>query len=156
MFDRKSGDIRMGIEGAGPKIMLPAIVVFVVTAWISYAYNLTIPLSSEILTAIGLVLLVPGLLIWVWSMITFLPAYFGDRLATSGPYAVMLNPIYSSWIVLVIPGIALLTGWWLLLLTSVVMYVAMMMSVHTEDDFLRQKFGKKYEEYRQRVVLKFL
>jgi protein-S-isoprenylcysteine O-methyltransferase Ste14 len=58
--------------------------------------------------------------------------------------------------VLVIPGIALLTGWWLLLLTSVVMYVAMVMSVHTEDDFLRQKFGKTYEEYRERVLLKFL
>ena len=146
----------MGIEGAGPKIMIPAVVVFIVTAWISYTYGLTIPVSSEILTIVGLVLLVPGLLIWIWAMIAFLPAYFGDRLATRGPYAVMLNPVYSSWIVLVIPGIALLTGWWLLLLTSVVMYVAMLMSVHAEDDFLRQKFGKTYEEYRERVLLKFL
>ncbi len=156
MFDKTYGNLKMGIEGAGPKIMLPAIVVFAVTAWISYTYGLTIPMSSEILTIIGLVLLVPGLIIWIWSMIAFLPAYFGDRLATGGPYAVMLNPVYSSWIVLVIPGIALLTGWWLLLLTSVVMYVAMLMSVHSEDDYLRQRFGKKYEEYRQRVMLKFL
>jgi protein-S-isoprenylcysteine O-methyltransferase Ste14 len=36
------------------------------------------------------------------------------------------------------------------------MYVAMTMSVHAEDDFLRQKFGKKYEEYRAGVPLKFL
>ena len=156
MFDKTYGNLKMGIEGAGPKIMIPAVVVFAITAWISYTYSLTIPLSSEILTIIGLVLLVPGLLIWIWAMVAFLPAYFGDKLATRGPYAVMLNPVYSSWIVLVIPGIALLTGWWLLLLTSVVMYVAMVMSVHAEDDFLRQKFGKKYEEYRERVLLKFL
>ncbi len=156
MFDKTYGNLKMGIEGAGPKIMLPAVIVFAVTAWISYTYGLTIPLSGEILTIIGLVLLVPGLIIWIWSMLAFLPAYFGDRLATRGPYSVMLNPVYSSWIVLVIPGIALLTGWWLLLLTSVVMYLAMVMSVHAEDDFLRQKFGKTYEEYRERVLLKFL
>ena len=135
MFDKTYGNLKMGIEGAGPKIMIPAVVVFAITVWISYSYGLTIPISSEILTIVGLVLLVPGLLIWIWAMITFLPAYFGDRLATHGPYAVMLNPVYSSWIVLVIPGIALITGWWLLLLTSVVMYVAMVMSVHAEDDF---------------------
>ncbi len=156
MFDKTYGNLKMGIEGAGPKIMIPAVVVFAITAWISYTYNLTIPLSSEILTIIGLVLLVPGLLIWIWAMIAFLPAYFGDKLATRGPYAIMLNPVYSSWIVLVIPGIALITGWWLLLLTSVVMYIAMVMSVHAEDDFLRQKFGKTYEDYREHVPLKFL
>lgn len=156
MFDKTYGNQKMGIGGAGPRIMLPSIIVFAVAAWISYTYGLTIPLSSEILTIIGLVLLVSGLLIWIWSMLEFLPAYFGDRLAMRGPYSVMLNPVYSSWIVLVIPGIALLTGWWLLLLTSVVMYVSMRMSVHAEDDFLRQKFGKTYEEYRERVSLKFL
>ncbi len=156
MFDKTYGNLKMGIEGAGPKIMIPAVVVFAITAWISYTYSLTIPLSSEILTIIGLVLLVPGLLIWIWAMIAFLPAYFGDKLATRGPYAIMLNPVYSSWIVLVIPGIALITGWWLLLLTSVVMYIAMVMSVHAEDDFLRQKFGKTYEDYREHVPLKFL
>ena len=110
MFDKTYGNLKMGIEGAGPKIMIPAVVVFAITVWISYSYGLTIPISSEILTIVGLVLLVPGLLIWIWAMITFLPAYFGDRLATRGPYAVMLNPVYSSWIVLVIPGIALITG----------------------------------------------
>jgi len=99
---------------------------------------------------------VPGLIIWIWALIAFLPAYFGDRLATRGPYAVMLNPVYSSWIVLVIPGIALLTGWWPLLLTSVVMYVAMLLSVHVEDDYPGQRFGKKYEEYRESSLLNFL
>lgn len=148
----------MGIEGAGPKIIVPAVVAFATTAWLSYTYQplLNIPLPGELLAAAGIVLLVPGLLLWAWSMATFLPAYLGGRLATCGPYAIMLNPIYSSWTVLVVPGIALLAGWWLLLLTSVVMYVAMRLVIHEEDDFLKSKFGNSYEEYRKKVMLNFL
>jgi len=32
MFDKTYGNIKMGIEGAGPKIILPAVVVFAITA----------------------------------------------------------------------------------------------------------------------------
>ena len=53
MFDKTSGNVKMGIEGAGPKIMIPAVIVFIVTAWISYTYRLTIPVSSEILTIVA-------------------------------------------------------------------------------------------------------
>ncbi len=68
----------------------------------------------------------------------------------------MPNPIYSSSIVFVIPGISLVLNWWPVLLTSVVMYVAQRMFIHAEDNALREKFGRQYEEYRKKVLINFL
>jgi protein-S-isoprenylcysteine O-methyltransferase Ste14 len=150
---------KMRIEGAGPKIMAPMFVTFAITAWISYAYRPTFdyPLvPAEWTLAIGVVFLVIGVPFWLLSTGLFLLAYFRGRLETRGPFAVMPNPIYSSFIIFVIPGIALLLNSWLILLTSVVTYVAFRIFIHGEDDVLREKFGIQYDEYRERVLLKFL
>ena len=148
-----------GIEGSGPKIMAPLALTFAVTAWISYAYQTTFnyPIQwYEWTTALGAVLLLVGVPFWLLSVVMFLPAWFQDRLETRGPFAVMPNPIYGSWIALIIPGISLFVAWWPILLTSVVTYVAMRAFVGEEDAALRQKFGGQYEEYRKKVLIKFL
>jgi len=150
---------KMGIEGAGPKIMAPAAAVFIIAAIVSYVYRPALDISfvpRELTLAIGAVLALIGVLIWLPAVVLFLLAYSKGKLATRGPYALMLHPIYSSWTVLVFPGIALLLNWWLLLATPLVMYVSLRMFGADEDQYLRQKFGKQYEEYRQKVLLKFL
>ncbi|MGZ4862205.1 MAG: methyltransferase family protein [Halobacteriota archaeon] len=80
----------------------------------------------------------------------------GGQLATRGPFAVMPDPIYGSFIVFVFPGISLALNWWLVLLTSVVAFIALRIVIHEEDDALRKKFGKQYEEYRKKVLIKVL
>jgi protein-S-isoprenylcysteine O-methyltransferase Ste14 len=148
-----------GIEGAGPKIMAPLFVTFAITAWISYVYqpafNYPIELYEWTL-ALGGLLLVVGVPFWLLSVAMFLLAWFRGRLETRGPFAVMPNPIYGSWIVFIIPGISLVVCWWPILLTSVVMFAAHRLFIHEEDEALRQKFGRQYEEYRQKVLIKFL
>jgi protein-S-isoprenylcysteine O-methyltransferase Ste14 len=147
---------RMKIEGAGPKIMAPLFVTFAITAWISYAYRPTFnyPLvPAEWALALGALFLLVGVPFWLLSTGMFLVAYFQGRLETKGPYAVMLNPIYGSWIVFVLPGISLVLNWWPILLTSVVMYAAQQMFIHAEEDALREKFGRLYEEYRKNVLI---
>lgn len=150
---------RMRIEGAGPKIMAPLFVTFAITAWISYAYRPTFNyplLPSEWTLALGALFLLVGVPFWLLSTGLFLLAYFRGRLETRGPFTLMLNPIYGSWIVFVIPGISLVLNWWPILLTSVVMYAAQRMFIHEEDDALREKFGRQYAEYRKNVMIKFL
>jgi protein-S-isoprenylcysteine O-methyltransferase Ste14 len=149
----------MGVGGVGPKIIVPMVIMLALTGWISYVYRPTFDISflpRELTLALGGLLLLLGIPLWLWSITTFLAAFQKGRLATGGPYAVMLNPVYSSWIVFIVPGIALLLNFWLVLATSIVMYLCQMRFIHEEDDHLRQKFGKQYEEYRKKVLIKFL
>lgn len=150
---------KLRIEGAGPKIMAPLFVAFAITALISYVYRpmFNYPLvPAEWTLALGALFLIVGVPFWLLATGMFLRAYFGGRLETRGPFAIMLNPIYGSWIVLIIPGISLVLNWWPILLTSVVMYAAQRMFIREEDDALREKFGRQYEEYRSKVLIKFL
>ena len=150
---------KMGIEGAGPKIMAPAILYFIVAAVVSYVYRPTFDITfvpREITLALAAILFIIGIPIWLSAVAYFLLAYRKGAIATSGPYKLMLNPIYSSWMVFVIPGIALLLNWWLLLGTSIVMYAAFRIFVKAEDEYMQSKYGKSYEAYRQSVLLKFL
>lgn len=42
------------------------------------------------------------------------------------------------------------------MLTSVVMFAAMRLVISREDDYLAQKYGQQYAEYRMKVLINFL
>jgi len=150
---------KMRIEGSGPKIMAPLFVTFAVTAGLSYLYQpaLNFPIAAASLTLpLGVALLVVGVPFWLLSIVMFLNAWQQEKLETRGPFKVMPNPIYSSFIVFIIPGLSLILNWWPVLLTSVTMYIAQWKFVAEEDNALHKKFGQDYERYRKRVLLKFL
>jgi protein-S-isoprenylcysteine O-methyltransferase Ste14 len=158
-FLKMSDDAKiMRIEGAGPKIMAPLFITFIITALLSYIYRPTFdyPILNIVVLAIGALFLAAGVPFWIASVGLFLGAWNKEKLETHGPFAVMLNPIYSSFIVFVIPGISLVLNWWPILLTSVVTYAAQRIFIHEEDNALREKFGSQYEEYRRKVLIKFL
>lgn len=146
------------LEGAGPKIMLPFFLMFVITTLISYAYQpmFNYSLPGEWTIGLGTLFLAIGIPFWLIAVAMFLRAWSYEQLETRGPFAIMPNPIYSSFIVFVIPAISLLLNWWPILLTSTVMYAAQRISIHEEDDTLKQKFGSQYEEYRKKVLIKYL
>jgi protein-S-isoprenylcysteine O-methyltransferase Ste14 len=152
-------ELKMGIEGAGPKIIAPAAVVFVLGAIISYVYRPAFDMAfvpREITLALAAILLIIGIPVWLSAVVCFLLAYRKGEMATGGPYALMPNPIYSSWTVFVFPGIALLLNWWPLLATPIVMYAAFRIFIKAEDRYMRQKYGQKYDEYIKKVLIKFL
>jgi protein-S-isoprenylcysteine O-methyltransferase Ste14 len=149
----------MGVEGVGPMIILPMIIMLFLTIEISILYSPAFDFSflpRDLTLALGALLLVIGVPLWLWSVVTFFQAYQKDRLATRGPYAIMPNPVYSSWIVFIVPAIALLLNFWLVLATSIVMYLCQRRFIHKEDEHMRKKFGKQYEEYRKKVLIRWL
>lgn len=158
-FLKMSDDAKiMRIEGAGPKIMAPMFITFIITALLSYIYRPTFdyPSPSIVVVVIGALFLAVGGPFWLAAVGLFLRAWNKEKLETHGPFAVMLNPIYSSFIIFVIPGMSLVLNWWPILLTSVVMYAAQRIFIHKEDQALREKFGSEYEDYRRKVLIKFL
>jgi protein-S-isoprenylcysteine O-methyltransferase Ste14 len=78
-------------------------------------------------------------------------AYNHDRLATGGLLGLVRNPIYSAWIVFILPGLALLSRSWPMLLMPLVAYAVFKARIHREDEYLTEQFGQAYLEYRDRV-----
>ena len=97
------------------------------------------------------VLLIAGISMLVIAARAVTRAYNNDQLVTSGILALVRNPIYSAWLVFIIPGLALLGRSWPLLLTPVIGYAVFKRLIHREDEYLRQRFGKTYLDYRAQV-----
>ncbi|OPY26927.1 MAG: hypothetical protein A4E28_02254 [Methanocella sp. PtaU1.Bin125] len=153
----RGGKNEMSVGGVGPLIIVPMIVMLALTIEISIIYRLNMSFLPRGLTlALGALLLVIGVPLWLWSVVTFFQAYQKGQMATGGPYRIMPNPIYSSWIVFIVPAIAMLLDFWPVLATSVVMYLCQLRFIHREDEQMRKKFGRAYETYRKNVLIKWL
>jgi len=107
------------------------------------------------LRVIGAVLIVFGLVMLLSSGLRILRAFREGQLLTDGFFAVFPNPMYAAFVLLVVPGLALLLDSWLVLIGSAVVYGLFRVFVPGEDRWLRAKFGREYEEYRRRVLVKF-
>ena len=59
--------------------------------------------------------------------------------------------IYAAWILLIIPGFVLLFRSWLLLAVPMGAYAAFKAFIHEEDEYLDNRFGQAYSQYRSRV-----
>jgi protein-S-isoprenylcysteine O-methyltransferase Ste14 len=100
---------------------------------------------------IAVILLMAGVPMLVVAARSVMGAYNRDQLITSGVSALVRHPIYSAWIVFIVPGLALLSRSWPMLLTPLVAYAVFKVLIHREDDYLRQRFGEAYLTYRARV-----
>lgn len=68
-----------------------------------------------------------------------------------GNFCIVRNPIYSAWIVFIIPGLVLFSRSWPLLLTPVVAYVVFKIMISRETEYLEQRFGDAFLKYRAEV-----
>ncbi len=84
-----------------------------------------------------------GLATWAWPEVCLL--------ATTGIFKVVRNPIYSAWIALLIPGLALLARSWPLFLTPLVAYLAFKAKIGRENEYLEKRFGEDYRRYKAEV-----
>jgi len=92
-------------------------------------------------------------LLGVWLYVTALKAlrvgFRRGTLVTEGLYSVVRHPIYSAWIFLIIPGFALTFRSWIVLITPVVAYVAMCITLPLEERELDERYGAEYKSYRR-------
>jgi hypothetical protein len=86
-------------------------------------------------------------LLWASAVIQLLTEFSKGMLVTTGAYAVVRNPIYSSAAFFLLPAVALITFTWVYLVPSVFLYVGVMIFIGVEERQLLQVFGKTYEDY---------
>ena len=148
--DRRRTSVTLkALVGSGDKIALftlPFVVVGVIL-------NIALPAFFEVggpsdaLRAVSLVVLVPGVTIWAWSVVLILTRVPRGELITSGPYALVKHPLYTSVALLVLPWIGFLLNTWLGALIGVVLYIASRLFAPEEETRLAETFGPAWDEY---------
>jgi protein-S-isoprenylcysteine O-methyltransferase Ste14 len=108
-------------------------------------------IPSSVFLVAGIVLLVIGIPMLVVAARAATIAYNSEKLATTGIFGIVRNPIYSAWIMFIIPGLMLLTHSWPLFLTPVVAYVVFKVTIRRESDYLERHFGEAYRKYEVEV-----
>lgn len=146
------------LVGSGDRIGL-VILPFVV---IGVALNLAFPATfsvggpSEGLRTVSLILLVPGLIIWIWSVILILANVPNGKLITSGPYALVRHPLYTGVALLVLPWVGILLDTWLGVVLGAVLYVGSRMFSPAEERMLAARFGAAWQRYAASVKVPWL
>lgn len=144
---------QMTARGAGPMFTfisaIYAALIFVIHfVWLPH---LSLPLPRFISLPIGILLVAIGLPIFIISGMK-IDRYFNQgKLATEGIYAFIRHPIYGSWIVFIIPGVAFIIDSLLALTIPLLMYGVFRILIGEEEKYLEQKFGDEYFEYKRRV-----
>lgn len=144
----------MSIWGAGPRIGWPTFLylagaIAATLAWPSlFSFQLA---PRGYLTVAGCTLLALTVPLYALTVRAIAQAHDADRLVTTGAYAICRHPLYSQWILLVLPAVALLLDSWLVLGASGVMYAITRAAVRREERYLEDRFGDEYRDYKQRV-----
>jgi protein-S-isoprenylcysteine O-methyltransferase Ste14 len=140
----------ISIFGVGPIIAGAAIAYAVVAGaatrlWPEVCLIHAVPRC--VFVALGILFLLLGLPLLAVAARAMTIAYGSDKLATTGLFGIVRNPIYSAWIVFIIPGLVLFTQSWPLLLTPVVAYLAFKIKIPRENRYLEERFGEAYRTY---------
>jgi len=103
----------------------------------------------------GIILLIVGVPFLIVSIVTINKAYKADSLKTDGIYSICRHPLYSSWILFIVPGVVLIFNSWTLLTVPIVMFFIFNVLIKEEESFLQNKFGEEYFSYKKKVSLLF-
>jgi protein-S-isoprenylcysteine O-methyltransferase Ste14 len=104
----------------------------------------------------GIILLVIGVPTWLTSVFQILVNVPRRRLITTGPFAVVLHPLYTSMALLVFPGVGLLLDTWLGPALGIILYASSRLFAGAEGTILEKVFPREYPAYRARVLLPWL
>lgn len=104
----------------------------------------------------SMVLLVPGVAIWAWSVILILTRVPRQELITDGPYSIVKHPLYTAVALLVLPWVGFLFNTWLGVLIGIVLYVGSRAFAPEEERGLAGTFGAAWDEYCRKVKLAWL
>lgn len=146
------------LVGSGDKIGLltaPFLVVGMVLN-ILFPHVFSVGGPSTALQAISIILLVPGLVIWIWSVVLILIEVPKNRLITHGPYALVKHPLYTGVALLVLPWVGFLFNTWLGVLIGAVLYIGVRLYAPKEEEQLSKQFGIGWDEYLKKVKIIWL
>lgn len=104
----------------------------------------------------GIVLVALAVPAWLWAVVQILAYAPRGKLITSGPFALVMHPIYTFVALFVIPGVGLIIDTWIGFAVGGVLYLASRLFAPREEQQLAKAFPAEYASYRARVLLPWL
>ena len=146
------------LMGSGDRIALFALPFAIIGFAVQIAdpTRLAVDGSAQPTRAIAIFVLTVGALTWAWSVGLILSRVPRGELITTGPYAVVKHPLYTSVGLLVLPAVGVLLGTWLGAVIGVAVYVGSRLFAPAEEAQLRQQFGSEWDAYTRSVKLPWL
>lgn len=141
---------KLNFLGAGPRIGLVALPWLAGSIFLSIKFPDTFAFVSEesrILNIAGLILVITGIVMYFATVPFLLKGIKEGRLVRSGAFRVCRNPLYASIILFMIPGISLMMNSWLVMITSIIAYIAFKILIRSEYAEMEKFFGDDYRRY---------
>jgi protein-S-isoprenylcysteine O-methyltransferase Ste14 len=146
------------LVGSGEKIgllTLPFLIIgLILNIMIPSLFNVGGP--SIVLKVISIIILIPGVTIWIWSVVLILTKVPKKELITYGPYSLVKHPLYTGMALFVLPWIGFLFNTWLGALIGIVVYIGSRIFSPEEEENLSKTFGTTWDEYCNKVKIPWL
>jgi protein-S-isoprenylcysteine O-methyltransferase Ste14 len=146
------------LVGSGDKIALLTLPFAVVGVVLNIAFPSAFDVGgpSSGLRVVSIVMLIVGLAVWAWSVVLILRRVPHGELITTGPFAFVKHPLYTSVALLVLPSVGFLLDTWLGAALGVVMYLASRLYAPQEEAELARTFGSGWDAYLAGVRIPWL
>lgn len=146
----------MSVWGVGPRIFIPAVITAALggaaaVVWPQHLVMRFAPLACFLI--FGSLMIASGILLLRPASKAMELAVEQGRLETAGAYACTRNPMYSIWIFLLIPGLAVVTRAWPIFGASLVALALFLALRRREERLLEARFGAAFLDYKRRVPL---
>ena len=146
------------LVGSGDKIGLLVMPVLAIGVILNVMYPALFAVGgpSPALRIVCALMLVPGVTLWIWSVVLILTKVPKKELITSGPYALVKHPLYTDVSLLVLPWAGFLLNTWLGLVIGIVLYIGSRLFAPAEEAALSETFGSAWDTYSHGVKISWL
>jgi protein-S-isoprenylcysteine O-methyltransferase Ste14 len=146
------------LVGSGDKIglfALPFIVIgLALNIWKPNWFSVGGP--SNLLKIISIIILIPGIIIWAWSIFLILKKVPEKKLITTGPFSLVKHPLYTGVALLVLPWFGFLFNSWLGVIVGGAFFAGRILFAPEEEGNLSKEFGVEWEKYTKKVIIPWL
>ncbi len=146
------------LVGAGDRVALVAVPVLSAGLVVEMVWPSALDAGGppRWLALLSALLLVPGVVLWLWSAILIAVRVPRGELITTGPFALVKHPLYTSVALLVLPWVGFVLDSWVGALTGAALYGGTRLFAPLEERALATTFGRAWDEYTRRVVIPWL
>ncbi len=143
---------KLNFLGIGPKIAMVALPWLAMTITLSLIfknYFIYSETAGSYLFIAGMALLFVGLVLYFSTLPILLRGIKETKLITNGAYSLSCNPLYASFLLLIIPGVSLMMNSWLIMTTTITGYIVFKIVIKREYAEMEKFFGDEYKKYRE-------